>query len=63
MVLSSIFSVSSLSNFLKYEDVRSTDGEDEGRNKLLNKSLLLNKKRVYDGGNCVISHAILLIAR
>ena len=34
MVVSSISSLSSLSNLLKYENVRSSDAEDEGRNKL-----------------------------
>ena len=31
MVVSSIFSLSSLSNLLKYENVRASDAEDEGR--------------------------------
>ena len=33
MVVSCIFSLSSLSNLLKYENLCSTDAEDEGRNK------------------------------
>ena len=37
MVVSSIFSLSSLSNLLKYENVRSLNAEDEGRKKLVKK--------------------------
>ena len=37
MLISSIFSLYSVSNLLIYENVRSTDAEDEGRNKLVNK--------------------------
>ena len=37
MVVSSMFSLSSLSNLLKNENVRSFDAEDEGRNELVNK--------------------------
>ena len=37
MIVSSIFSLSSHSNSLKYENVRCTDAEDEGRKKLINK--------------------------
>ena len=64
MVVSCKFSLSSLSNLLKYENVRSSDAEDEGRNELVNKWLnyyVLTIKGVYDGGNCVILHTILLI--